>query len=476
MEEATEVEATPHQMEPTVIGEESSTPQAHASHETPQAEPLQCDRPTQDKHKIPSSMEEVQWRTSRFHPDLKESFMGAICPASLHTYHPEMKNAREILRDSWPSLPTGPRRYTQANCEFSHLTFDPVRIARTPASVIPPVEGCGVAASIILEGNPPVDIGVTKQDATSIEGTQNLWTLHSHKDNFYFDQPEGRTLCTAFTAKRPCRVARAHRYLIKFGHRYQTRGRPGTPQFVWRQRTTKLKITFFLHLFASEFAPLAVAVCEGMGRALAPQDLKGLLHFSPADPTNEEAVNVLLRLAWTGVIGVASSGPPCDTYSSLRERKCPGPLQLRSEDDVAGSWLTDIRVMIQTQTANECHYNNCLTLWVVHVMGGFIAKEHLPASLDNFEDCARCLIVRTGMKLVSVAGCCPRYVDDPSGIIYEKHFLWATTIPGFQKLGSLSTFWPDTHVQFGSKRNRGGGTSRKRQHATLRNVLQSSPS
>ena len=70
-------------------------------------------------------------------------------------------------------------------------------------------------------------------------------------------------------------------------------------------------------------------------------------------------------------------------------------------------------------------------------MGGFIAKENPPASLDNYEDCVRALILRTGMKLASVAACHPGYVDEGTPIMYDKHFLWSTTIPGFEKLGTL---------------------------------------
>ena len=86
-----------------------------------------------------------------------------------------------------------------------------------------------------------------------------------------------------------------------------------------------------------------------------------------------------------------------------------------------------------------------------------MAKESPPASLDNFQGFVRCLILRTGMKLVRIAACSPRYVDDPSGVIYEKHFLWTTTISNFESLGSLCELWPLAHTQFGGKRNRQGG-------------------
>jgi hypothetical protein len=237
--------------------------------------------------------------------------------------------------------------------------------------------------------------------------------------------------------------------LVKYKHQYTGKtsanlqaerrgiGELRKPQFCWLPKTVRLKITYFLDMFSGNHAPLTVAMAEQFARCLIPQDAKGFLHFRASDLSDGKHVNFLLRLAWTGVIGVANSSPPCETYSAIREQPGAGPPQLRSEEDVAGTWLTDPKLITQVQEGFECHYNSCLVLWVVHIMGGFIGKENPPASLDNYEDCVRALILRTGMKLVTVAACHPRYVDDDTAVIYEKHFLWATTIPGFEKLGTL---------------------------------------
>ena len=95
-----------------------------------------------------------------------------------------------------------------------------------------------------------------------------------------------KTVCTLFTSGRPCYDDRAHRYLIKFGHEYTKRGKKLHPQFVHKQRQVRLNVAFFLDLFAGEHAPISVAVCDRMGRALIPQELKGFLHFPPSDLSN----------------------------------------------------------------------------------------------------------------------------------------------------------------------------------------------
>ena len=146
------------------------------------------------------------------------------------------------------------------------------------------------------------------------------------------------------------------------------------PQFSWLPKTVRLKITFFLDMYSGNHAPLTVAMCEKWARCLTPQDAKGFLHFQAVDLSDDTHVNFLLRLSWTGVIAVANSAPPCETYSAVRERPGPGPPQLRSEEDVAGTWLTDPSLIQQVQKGFDCHCNSCLVLWVVHVMGGFIAK------------------------------------------------------------------------------------------------------
>ena len=106
-----------------------------------------------------------------------------------------------------------------------------------------------------------------------------------------------------------------------------------------KQKKVLLKMSFFLDVFAGKHARISVAVSERMGRALIPQELKGFLHFLPSDPSDEGKVNFLLRLAWTGVIKVATSGPPCDTYSALRERKGPGPQRAPPRLTKFASWL-----------------------------------------------------------------------------------------------------------------------------------------
>ena len=73
------------------------------------AEPILCTELVEAKAAIMASVEEIQWRTSRHTEGLKERFMGAICPASLHTCHPYMKELWVLLRGLWLSLFQGPR-------------------------------------------------------------------------------------------------------------------------------------------------------------------------------------------------------------------------------------------------------------------------------------------------------------------------------------------------------------------------------
>jgi hypothetical protein len=297
-----------------------------------------------------ASVEEIQWRISRDVEGLKESFMGAICPASLHTCHPDMKRVWVLLRGLWLSLFQEPRPSRCENGEFSHITFDSLRIARSSNAELPSVHGAGSAASVILEQTESVDIGTSRSESTSIVEPSNHWLIH-HSSGTFFMPENGtqRTVCTLFTSRRPCLDERSSRYLIKFGHDYHSHDPPGRhsesrgphncskPQYHWLPITVRLKITFFLDMYSGNHAPLTVAMCEEWARCLTPQDAKGFLHFQAVDLSDDTHVNFLLRLSWTGVIAVANSAPPCETYSAVRERPGPGPPQLRSEEDVAGT-------------------------------------------------------------------------------------------------------------------------------------------
>ena len=190
--------------------------------------------------------------------------MGAICPASLHTCHPDM------IR-TWYSLFKVPCPARNKNGHLSALTFDSLRIARTIEQTIPPVEGCGKATSILLEHPSELHVQLVSQPVPAPELLENYWLLHEAKVPVHATSTGQKTVCTLFTSSRPCYDDRAHRYLIKFGHEYTKRCKKLHPQFVHKQRQVRLKVAFFLDLFAGEHAPISVAVCDRMGRALIPQ-------------------------------------------------------------------------------------------------------------------------------------------------------------------------------------------------------------
>ena len=52
------------------------------------------------------TLQDLKWRNSRLHHGLQESFMGAICPASLHTCHPDMIRA-------WDMMPLTCKKFAQ---------------------------------------------------------------------------------------------------------------------------------------------------------------------------------------------------------------------------------------------------------------------------------------------------------------------------------------------------------------------------
>ena len=197
--------------------------------------------------------------------------MGAICPASLHTCHPDLIRTWETLRSSWLSLFKGPCPARNKNGHLSALTFDSLRIARTSEKNIPPVEGCGKAASIFLEHPSELSVEMGPQSGPIPEPLENYWLSHIAKASIHANSQGQKTVCTLFTSSRPCYDDRAHRYLINFGHEYIKRGKKPPPQFVHKQQQVRLKIAFFLDMFAGEHAPISVAVRDRMGRALIPQ-------------------------------------------------------------------------------------------------------------------------------------------------------------------------------------------------------------
>ena len=169
---------------------------------------VQLSEPGLAEHKlrIQQVLEEVSWRKSMHHGGLQENFMGAICPASLHTCHPDMIRTWQILRESWISL-LNEATESRPTKQLRQVTFDSLRVARSQTGHTPPVQGCGKAASIILEDTNPI------------------WFLHD------FDRPpvhpgtKQATTCTLFTSCRPCKDDRGWRYLIKYGHEYKHRGK-----------------------------------------------------------------------------------------------------------------------------------------------------------------------------------------------------------------------------------------------------------
>ena len=63
-----------------VLGSEADPPDSHA-----QSEPLHCDSLPDDKLAIQTLLEGMQWRESRHHAELKDSFMGPY--AQPHCIH-----------------------------------------------------------------------------------------------------------------------------------------------------------------------------------------------------------------------------------------------------------------------------------------------------------------------------------------------------------------------------------------------------
>ena len=88
----------------------------------------------------------------------------------------------------------------------------------------------------------------------------------------------------------------------------------------------------FLDLFAGANAPLTKAMHAAGADYFQPFDLD-------RDPTcnilDDSAFTILMRLAWSGLIGAIWSAPPCKEYSRLKLRP-GGPKALRTPEHMDG--------------------------------------------------------------------------------------------------------------------------------------------
>ena len=138
---------------------------------------------------------------------------------------------------------------------------------------------------------------------------------------------------------------------------------------------------FFLDAFAGVHAPLSQAASNANLDRYEPLDII----TNPAhDILNDSVFESLLRLCWSGAIGLIACAPPCKEYSRLKMRP-GGPPALRTPahmDGVPGLSPTQLK---KVRESREIHQRGRALLHAVMCKGGIGVLEQPPSSLAWLE-------------------------------------------------------------------------------------------
>ena len=138
---------------------------------------------------------------------------------------------------------------------------------------------------------------------------------------------------------------------------------------------------FFLDAFAGVHAPLSQAAAEAGLDRYEPLDIIS----NPAhDILIDSAFESLLRLCWSGAIGLIVCAPPCKEYSRLKMRP-GGPPALRTPDYMDGVPGLSHAQLQKVRDSREIHRRGRALLHAVMCKGGVGVLEQPPTSLAWLE-------------------------------------------------------------------------------------------
>ena len=200
-------------------------------------------------------------------------------------------------------------------------------------------------------------------------------------------------------------------------------------------------------------------------QCLEPLEVETLGGARSFDLSDDCTFDMVIRMAWTGIIHVHGGSPPCADYSSLRMLP-NGPRPVRTPNNMQGYELNTFNRQWDYQNSQLLHKRHVHLCHVVVVMGGFFWEENPTGSLDKLEDFKQAFIIRSGAFLVNVATCADAYNDLPHSERLEKAHCFISNIEGFKELATVCPLHPTGHKKFAGIRDSNGDfISRKQQRS-----------
>ena len=209
----------------------------------------------------------------------------------------------------------------------------------------------------------------------------------------------------------------------------------------------KITLRIYSEAFAGRNAQIIAELVRMKRVCLEPLEIESEGLKRSFDLSDDATYELVIRLAWSGVIRVHGGAPPCADYSSLRLLP-NGPPALRTPDAMQGHNLTTFNRVWDYQTSQLLHKRHVHLCHVVVVMGGFFWEENPSSSFDKLGDFRQAFIVRSGAFLVNIATCADAYNDLPESERMEKAHCLVTNIPSFKLLGSVCSRHPSSHTRF----------------------------
>ena len=150
------------------------------------------------------------------------------------------------------------------------------------------------------------------------------------------------------------------------------KGRPQHPDTASPTSLSSTRTT--LRLYAEAFTGqnpqiINFLIKEGKG-CVEPLELQQQGDSRSFDLLCDDTFDLLVRLAWSGVVAVWGGAPPCAKYSSARERP-GGPRPLRDPDNMNGLNLDTPDRQHDFQTSRLLHSRSCQIAQIVVNMGGY---------------------------------------------------------------------------------------------------------
>ena len=138
---------------------------------------------------------------------------------------------------------------------------------------------------------------------------------------------------------------------------------------------------FFLDIFAGVHAPVSQAAAkQGLDRF----QLMDIMSHSSHDILLDPVFEALLKLCWSGCIGLLMGAPPCKEYSRLK-MKPGGPPALRTPEYMDGVPNLTPSQLQKVRDSKEIHRRGRALLYAVMSRGGIGVLEQPPGSLAWLE-------------------------------------------------------------------------------------------